>query len=251
VQAPAVGSARELLAKIGNVIGNGQYRYVWRGHGSIDWALHTSLHRRTVLSKEQLTAHSVAEAEKKLLRSARVAGYDRFGGRELSNVELLALLQHEGAATQFLDVTPDPFIGLFFACERAFYSDESAALIALLVADDQVVKDVHTSKDEPVDGVLSDVLAASGRKQSPYYLWQPPPLNERIKAQRGMFVIGEITSDQDELSYSTIRLGLVDKGREKTRVAKLLSPSVGKYIKDGPPRIVVFRLSPTLRREML
>jgi hypothetical protein len=240
---------------VGNVIGNTEYRYVWRGQGSVAWPLHTSLHRRFRLAGETLTDAAVDEAERALLLAARSAGYGSVGARQLSNVELLALLQHEGAATQFLDVTPDPFIALFFACEGALTSSDSAALVALRVSDSQVVRDLPPSPDPiPDEGsptVLAEVRAGATSKTQPYYLWQPPPLNERVKAQRGMFLMGDIAQNAAVREYCTLDLGLLGRSDEARRVDKLLDPNVGRYISDGPPRIVIFRLSPSLRKQLL
>ena len=47
------------------------------------------------------------------------------------------------------DVTPDPFIGLFFACERARVTWTSAALVAIRVEDDQVARDLR--EPDPIE----------------------------------------------------------------------------------------------------
>ena len=241
-------SANKLLAAVGNAIGNGHYRYVWRGLGDVGYALHTSIHRRFLRSKADLSDVAFAGAEIRLLKAARAAGYAVIGGRTITNVELLALLQHEGAATRFLDVTPDPFIALFFACEHALVSDSSAALVAIRIEDDQVARDLP----EPFEGdtVFETVRDAASNRERSYFLWQPPPLNERIKAQRGMFIIGKLTAEPVEQTYSSIELGLLDKALEKTRVDKLLEPSKGRYIAEGGPQLVIFRISPALRRTL-
>jgi hypothetical protein len=239
-------TANKLLTAVGNVIAQPHYRYVWRGHSDADWALHTSIHRRLLESKREVSNIVMAQAEGRLLAAARAAGYGVVGGRNISNVELLALLQHEGAATRFLDVTPDPFIALFFACERARVTNTSAALVAIRVEDDQVARDVG-----PLDydnTVLETVSSGASNRDQPYFLWQPPPLNERIKAQRGMFLIGTLPDSDEVRSYSSIELGLLARTVETTRVGKLISPSHGRYIADGGPRLLVFRISPTLRR---
>ena len=241
-------TANKLLTAIGYVVANAHYRYVWRGHSDCGWALHSSIHRRLFDSGLPVTSGAMVQAEIHLLRAARAAGYDTLGGRRLSSVELLALLQHEGAATRFLDVTPDPFIALFFACERARMTGTSAALVAIRVEDDQVARDLR--EPDPVEeySVLETVKEGAPNQSRPYFLWQPPPLNERIKAQRGMFLIGQLPDDQAELAYSSIQLSLLDRGLEATRVEKLLEPSTGRYIADGGPRLVIFRISPSLSR---
>ena len=117
------------------------------------------------------------------------------------------------------------------------------------IADSQVVRDLPLVMDDTP--VLETVRTGAPVATHPFYLWQPPPLNERIKAQRGMFVIGEIASNPSVRSYSTLGLELVPSGDEQTRVGKLLDPAVGRYVSEGPPRLVVFRLRGTLRRQLL
>ena len=243
-------TANKLLTAIGYVIANAHYRYVWRGHSDADWPLHTSIHRRLLASGQAVTSGAMVHAEAQLLAAARAAGYDVSGGRKLSSVELLALLQHEGAATRFLDVTPDPFIALFFACEHARVTDTSAGLVAIRIEDSQVARNLREPSDVEEFSVLETVQEGAPDKDSPYFLWQPPPLNERIKAQRGMFVIGGLPSDEAVYEYSSIELGLLERDREKTRVGKLLVPSTGRYITEGGPRLVIFRIGHALRRSL-
>ena len=61
-----------------------------------------------------------------------------------------------------------------------------------------------------------------------------------------MFLIGALPDDERVCEYASIRLGLLDRGLETTRVEKLLEPSTGRYISDGGPRLVIFRISPSL-----
>ena len=241
-------TANKLLTAVGYVIANAHYRYVWRGQSNADWPLHTSIHRRLLESRQAVTNGGMVHAESQLLTAARAAGYDVLSGRKLSSVELLALLQHEGAATRFLDVTPDPFIALFFACEHARVTDSSAGLIAIRIEDDQVARNLREPSAPEEFSVLETVQEGAPNKASPYFLWQPPPLNERIKAQRGMFVIGALPNDAEVHAYTSIELGLLESAREKTRVDKLLVPSTGRYIAEGGPRLVIFRIGPALRR---
>jgi hypothetical protein len=132
--------AANIIKDAAMVVANPHARYVWRGHGNIDYTLHHSLHRRLTRASIAETEASLAAEEMRLIERARAAGYDQFANRPLTEVELVALLQHEGAATRFLDVTPDPFIALFFACEHAASTSHAAALVALLVQDDWPIR---------------------------------------------------------------------------------------------------------------
>ena len=258
-------SASNLLSVVGLIVSNGHNRYVWRGQKDINHLLRSSLHRRFDRSGAAFEEAAIVRCEETLLRAARSSGYDSFGGRKLTDIELLALLQHEGAATRFIDVTPDPFIALFFACEGAAASNESAALIAIRVEARQVVSfsapNPHVAEGAPFVGVFEQVKQAaldSGLSDNEnLYLWRPPPLNERIKVQRGMFVIGGVPHDPGVLNYSSIdfRLlndpqGRVDAKAERTRVEKVCNPSQGRFINDGGPRLMVLRISPKTRREL-
>src|SRR6202035_3111636 len=129
-------AAADLLRDAAAVVANPHVRYVWRGQGDIHYTLHHAMHRRLARSARAETEATLASQESILVTRARTTGYDRALGRRLSDVELVGLLQHEGAATRYLDVTPDPYIALFFACEQAVGSDASAGLIALLVQDE-------------------------------------------------------------------------------------------------------------------
>ena len=65
------------------------------------------------------------------------------------------------------DVTPDPFIGLFFACERARVTGTSAALVAIRVEDDQVARDLR--EPDPIEefSVLETVREGAPKKGKP------------------------------------------------------------------------------------
>jgi FRG domain len=52
-----------------------------------------------------------------LLNEARLRGFDHHEGVKLCDLELLALLQHYGAATHLLDITRDVTTALWFASE--------------------------------------------------------------------------------------------------------------------------------------
>jgi hypothetical protein len=241
--------AANIIKDVGMVVANPYARYVWRGHGSVDYTLHHSLHRRLGRASVPDTEGMLASAERALIARARAAGYDQFANRTLGDVELVALLQHQGAATRFIDVTPDPFIALFFACEHAESSGSSAALVALLVQDDWLIR-----PNRVVDDYLNclDQLDAQrqyeGRPVSSIYYVQTPYLDERMKAQRGQFLVGRRPTAADKRQWSSLDLPVMDRGTERERITRLLAPSRGAPPAGGDrPPLIVFRIRPKVR----
>lgn len=233
------------------VVANPHARYVWRGHGSIEYTLHHSLHRRLARTDLAESDSRLAAEERRLIDRARSAGYDQFANRPLTDVELVALLQHEGAASRFLDVTPDPFIGLFFACEHAESTSNSAALVALLVQEDWLIRpQLGSPGGDDADCLthLDSQRAAEGKPTSSTYLVQTAYLNERMKAQRGQFIIGRLPGETDVAEWSSLDLILKPKADEEARIDRLLEPTRGAPPAGGDrPPLIVFRIPPSIR----
>src|SRR4051794_30378906 len=92
----------ELLTEVATITVATGNRYVWRGVKDAHYGLHTSLDRRLRSSDLPVTATHLRQYETDLVHRARNARLDR----SLPRAELLALLQHAGASTSLLDVTP-------------------------------------------------------------------------------------------------------------------------------------------------
>src|ERR1700730_16690786 len=128
-----------LLQAIGRISTySSEARYVWRGQSDLTWGLNAGLIRRLQLhtrSKGPLTESQLRGHEIQLIKSARAAGYGQPDGRDIGDVELLAVLQHHGAATRLLDVTSDPMVAMWFAVENQDPSDRTdGALFAINIS---------------------------------------------------------------------------------------------------------------------
>ena len=78
--------------------------YAYRGQENADWGVESGAFRRLGnpnLPKEDFISYH----EKELLEPARMDRYGVEEGRPLSDLELLAKLQHHGAATCLIDFT--------------------------------------------------------------------------------------------------------------------------------------------------
>lgn len=95
------------------------------------------------------------------------------GGAELSDLQRLSVLQHQGAGTGFLDFTENPLVALWFA--SADESEVDARIFLLDIGDPRVAKNARALED-PFDAELA-------------YYEPERSLGARIVAQQSVFVI--------------------------------------------------------------
>jgi hypothetical protein len=186
--------------------------------------------------------------ENDLLRRARDS---RFGA-ELSPAELLALLQHAGAATPLLDVTPDPFVGLFFATEPVG-EIKPCALMAIRVPGARgSLGEAYTvqgplpedSADKCVYERLQRELGLVRTSTQPL-LWEAPFVDNRMRAQRGMFLA--TTAPPAGIEYGSFDLELGSRSEERAKGNHLIERDPGLY---NRPTAVVFYIAAEMRRQV-
>ena len=109
-------------------IGEGPSKCVFRGQANSDWKLHSAATRRLikffnddecVIEKSQFSQMHLVYHRSVLLEPARTLGFGSDDGQRMSDLQLLAKLQHFGAATGLIDFTWDPLAALWFACEES------------------------------------------------------------------------------------------------------------------------------------
>lgn len=104
--------------------------FLYRGQEDYDWKLRSGSIRRIFSEEKNAELNHLIESnvnfnrenlryhEEELLEKAKRRGWHHeVGGRELNDLELLAKLQHYGAATCLLDFTTRFDIALWFACK--------------------------------------------------------------------------------------------------------------------------------------
>ena len=178
--------------------------FAWRGLVNADWPLHSSLYRRLIWTRSG-TASPPDEAkllseEKKILARVHQWGlhHGRFG--RLSILHQLALLQHYGAPTRLIDVTFNPYIGLWFAVEQKWQNaaevqaDKDARLYAIDVTDRLINENNALRKWEdsllvPWSNLDQEV---HHEWRSKTFAWKPPHIEARLAAQNGGFLLGGV-----------------------------------------------------------
>lgn len=241
-------SVSDLLTDVAAVTLATNHRYVWRGIKNAHYTLHSALERRLIASKIPVSASSLRNAELALIAQAKASSLI---DRQMSDAETLALLQHVGASTSLLDVTPDPYIALFFATEPVG-SETPCALVAIRVPGKEILGQTNRTHKGPlanatglsVYGRLKQQLALPDDYSDPI-LWEAPYIDDRMKAQRGMFLA--TTAPNHPFPHASFNPNLSTADQEKSRVENLCKRAPGQYHR---PSLVVFYISKRLRTKM-
>lgn len=159
---------------------------IFRGQSNVSWKLESAAERRIRRSRDLLNQEAVDEGNilfynEELVQNARSLGFGERNGRHLYDLEILAEIQHLGAATMLVDFSEDPLVALYFA------SMESAD-------EDGVVYIVKGNVLDPLADKMTVREALSTGNTT--HKWSPTlggQAERRILRQKGVFVIG-ITS---------------------------------------------------------
>ena len=173
---------------------DGQYlfRGVKKASYIKDREVKTSSERRLPEGEESVSPEQILEINKELLEKVRSIGHDQKDGKKLSDLNLLAELQHFGSATCLIDFTSSALIALWFACQQeredAKSKPENGKVVVLRIDGPEPLKkvDYDMSEVEKIDYFFQ--LDDKGRY--PRYRWEPQHQNNRIIAQQSVFVFG-------------------------------------------------------------
>ncbi|MFE7606558.1 FRG domain-containing protein [Brachybacterium paraconglomeratum] len=169
-------TCRAIINAIGGVTVRGPDGGVrWRGQGSLGHRVESSATRKSY------SGTGLIEHERRMLETARRLGMDN--AQHLGDWEILARLRHSGAANRLIDVTTDPFVALYMLCdptEHRSSTEQDGALVAIAMASLIQIKRPWDAKsyDEMID-----------KENRAALLFSTPPIDPRIAAQRGAFVL--------------------------------------------------------------
>ena len=109
---------------------------VFRGQENEEWLLESSAERRlkaSLPSQEEITDPLFLEYNEDLTKKCRLKNYDKREQKQLDDLELLADLQHHGAATCLIDFTRNALVALWFACQKS--DDADGKVFVVNIAD--------------------------------------------------------------------------------------------------------------------
>ena len=187
---------------------------IFRGQSDQEWGLNSSAYRRLKKESEPLTL--IEYLTKVLIEPARSEGYAHQQNKELNDLELLAKLQHNGAATCLIDFTANFHIALWFACVddktdgKVFVVNRGntqnfkevtperakEGIAVLLLPQPNIQQPPSEVAPESAKEDLTELLllqphpqrSASSESQPEIYYWKPPANENRIVVQHSCFI---------------------------------------------------------------
>ena len=170
--------------------------YLFRGVSASSYikkgTIEASISRRLQDEDKKPDQAGLLEITRELIEKARLLGHGQRDGQDLSDLDLLAELQHFGAATCLIDFTYNALVALWFACwqvmaEKQEKCPENGKVVVLRSDGLEPLTrvDYHSSKQD-IDYFFKPDKTA----RYPLYQWQPKHQNNRIIAQQSVFVFG-------------------------------------------------------------
>lgn len=197
---------------------------MWRGHTSSDHRLTPSIARSSAGTLSKAAVKTRTEA---LLDDAISASHDWRDGaafRAMPELEKLALIQHRITGTPLLDVTPDPFIALWMACNESRTAGASP---------DGLLIGFNNFNDKWTNLTASNVswsdAVADAAKAKKLAWFRPTATSDRAVVQRSRFLVAPIAGPTGW--YKALSDVVITKLPAKWDGAKLdgvFNPSVGK-----------------------
>lgn len=113
-------------------------------------------------------------------------------GESGTDLELMALLQHQGAATGLIDFTRQPLAALWFACNDAGGKDGAVYVLS------------HSDVAEIKHRDIQENTIQSFYGENKLWSWEPPVIGNRVVAQSSVFVFGVPTIPSPNMERLTI-----------------------------------------------
>lgn len=234
-----VNTVQEFVSQIEDCKGSS---FIYRGLADIDWNIASYAYR--LASLLELSVLRYLESK---LDETKMRGFNYENGREHSDLEILARIQHQQSATCLMDFTYNPLIALWFACKYEVEKDakviaiDSQSTIPIPVKKYRNTVSVTKLENDKtkfvsvVDKASSTDLSKLSFKElhtninklfqlNKLWKWQPSHLSERITAQSSIFIFSnEDLTKIDTENVKVIRIS----NTAKIKICKELKENYG------------------------
>ena len=169
---------------------------VFRGVRDKNWLLVSSAEFRLKGSRsiqDRVSDWLFLKYNEDLVEKCKMKNYNQRERRQLYDLELLADLQHQGAATCLTDFTRNALVALWFACQK---SDAAGKVFVVNIADGEIFREImHTDIKKRSIREILEFKTRKTKSEIPveypkFWHWRPAHLNERIPAQHSLFLFG-------------------------------------------------------------
>lgn len=163
---------------------------IWRGQADHRWRVDSGAVRRVLSQTDSSRSESktveevVRTYEVRLINEARCRGASWIPAPNASDLEVLASLQHYGAATRLLDFSENAFVALWFACSDL---QEETGLLIGIDRDTPHPMDEYTHAREPLVQILDQSIGNRSVR-----LWRPGYLFDRMRVQQSLFLFNSV-----------------------------------------------------------
>lgn len=188
---------------------------VYRGHASKEYILQPSIFRNS----------NDLQREDELIKIGEKCAKQLFGNC-FTNFDIIAIMQHYGTPTRFLDFSIDPRQALYFACDKEKEKDGQVVLlqtnhvdsnceeIRTVLAFTQLpfkVSNIGDKLRKQMNQMLPDSVLYGHLKK--HYLVYPSISNDRLRIQKGAFVVfGQVPGNGTKVCSSLFDAGMGVEG---------------------------------------
>ncbi|MDD2886482.1 MAG: FRG domain-containing protein [Aliarcobacter sp.] len=201
---------------------------IFRGHSSIKYELKSSSFRRLENKYKEISKvrKNLSLYHGQLIEEFKENKYHQSQIGELTDLEILAKLQHYGAATCFMDFSRNIAVALWFACSSKENVD-GRVYILKNTQDVLSYKRINSTQlkyniGKFYEDYLSDENEDTKENEltKHFLLWEPPYLSERILQQDSIFLFSkkELELDSEEFLHRVD----IDKSLKK-EILKILN----------------------------
>lgn len=111
--------------------------------------------------------------------------------REKEPLEIMAQLQHYGAATGLIDFTENALIALWFACKDQ--SEKAGKVFAVRLDDHEKIQEIKNR--ENLKGAI-DTFFGENESRDKLWAWKPSDFSNRMITQQSLFIFGPPSIEQ-------------------------------------------------------
>lgn len=159
-------------------------QYLFRGVSKDCYEVEASAYRR-LPKAHRSNSGKLLEINRELIEDARSRGHDQKNSQPLSDLELLAELQHFGAATCLIDFSRSALVALWFACQQSSTGKAKNGKVFAVYRDRVRIRTVNPQlTKEDIDYFFKP----DENGNYPLYQWEPKLQNNRIIAQQSVFL---------------------------------------------------------------